>query len=94
MRHARRTDANQGEIVKVLRKLCPAVEITSDVGRGFPDLVIKTRRGTVLLVEVKDGTKPPSARALTPDEVAFAGRWLSSYVVVCNADEAIAAADR
>jgi len=64
------------------------------VGRGFSDLVVKTRAGTVLLVEVKDGKKPPSARALTPDEAAFANRWQASYVIVSSVDEAIAVSRR
>lgn len=74
----------------MLRSLCPTVEDTSDVGRGFPDLVVKTRAGTVLLVEVKDGQAPPSRQRLTPDEAAFANRWQSSYVIVSSVDEAIA----
>ena len=94
MRRRAAVDRNHAEIRKVLRDLCVAVEDTSDVGRGFPDLVVKTRRGTVLMVEVKDGSKPPSRRALTPDEQAFAGRWLSAYVVVSSVDEAIAVANR
>jgi len=90
----RRQDANHAQIRDTLRDLCIAVEDTSDVGRGFPDLIVKTRKGTVLLVEVKDGEAPPSRRALTPDEEAFAGRWLSSYVVVSSVGEAIALAAR
>lgn len=82
MRRARRVDANQGQIVAALRTAGCVVEITSDVGRGFPDLVVRTPRGTALLVEVKDGSKPPSARALTNDERAVALRWGTAYRVV------------
>lgn len=91
MRRARRTDSNHAEIRAVFRRLCPAVADTSDVGRGFPDLVVLCR-GRVLLVEVKDGSKPPSARRLTPDEEGFARRWGDSYRVVTSVDEAIALA--
>lgn len=92
MRRARRTDRNHAEIRSIFRSLCPAVEDTSDVGRGFPDLLIKTARGTVLLCEIKDGAKPPSQRALTSDELKVSLRWGASYVVVKSADEAIAVA--
>lgn len=81
---AKRPDGNQGEIVEVLRALGCLVEVTSDVGRGFPDLVVRTRRGTVLLIEVKDCRQPLGKRKLTPDELQFAARWGTSYVVVSS----------
>ncbi len=90
VRRAHRTDANHSQIRSVLRSLCPAVADTSHVGDGFADLVIKVRPGLVLLVEIKDGSKPPSARKLTPDEAAFARLWGDSYRVVTSVDEAIA----
>lgn len=70
MRYARAVDANQAAIVDALRKLGALVHSTARLGGGFPDLVVLWR-GVVLLVEVKDGRKPPSARKLTPDELAF-----------------------
>ena len=94
MRRARRVDRNHAEIRTVLRALGCEVEDLSDVGRGVPDLLVRTRQGTVLLVEVKDGEAPPSRRALTPDEAAFANRWASSYVIVSTVAEAIAASRR
>lgn len=89
MRRARRVDRNHGEIRAVFRSLCPAVEDLSDVGRGIPDLLIKTARGSIYLVEVKDGTKPPSARRLTDDEKRVALRWGHNYRVVESVDAAI-----
>ena len=89
MRRARRTDANQSAIVKSLRAAGCVVEVTSDVGRGFPDLVVRTPRGTVMLVEIKDGSLPPSRRALTPDELAFSKRWGVSYAVVETEGQAL-----
>jgi hypothetical protein len=62
------------------------------VGRGFPDLLVKTARGRVFLVEIKDGAKPPSARRLTEDELRMQVRWGASYVVITTADDAIALA--
>lgn len=82
MRRARRTDSNHAEVRDFLRKAGCVVEDTSDVGRGFPDLLVKTPKGAVLLVEIKDGSKPPSRRFLTEDERAVAVRWGESYRVV------------
>lgn len=48
--------------------------MTSQIGNGFPDLVVGFR-GKTLLLELKDGSKPPSARLLTPAEDAFRVRW-------------------
>lgn len=51
------------------------------VGDGFPDIVVGRYRQNVL-VEIKDGEKPPSKRALTPDEIEFRDGWLGWYEVV------------
>ena len=87
---AKRIDGNQGEIVKFLRKAGCVVEITSDVGRGFPDLVVRTPKGTIYLTELKDGSLPPSGKALTENERAVAVRWGTSYRVVYDLDGAAA----
>jgi hypothetical protein len=79
----RRIDANQPEIVEAFRQLGCEVAITSNLGHGFPDLIVgKPKRQKVVLVEVKDGSKPPSARKLTPDEQKFRDAWAGSYAVV------------
>lgn len=90
----RRQDANHHEIVDALRRNGCVVEITSDVGRGFPDCVVKTRSGTVLMVEIKDGTASPSQQQLTADELKFSERWGAAYVVVRSEDDARRAAMR
>lgn len=94
MRRARNIDANQPAVVMAFRQMGATVEVTSDVGRGFPDCVVRTRNGTVLMVEIKDGSKPPSRWQLSPDELKFAARWGTSYVVVKSEDEARRAAMR
>lgn len=93
MRGARR-DANHAEVREILREEGCEVEDTGDAGNGFPDLVVKTPRGTVILVEIKDGKKPPSARKLTDKEQKLAARWGSSYVVVEDELQARAVAKR
>lgn len=50
-----RTDKNQDEIVKYLRSKGVSVFIASQVGKGFPDLVIGFG-GITVLVEIKSGS--------------------------------------
>lgn len=69
---ARRTDSNHSALMADLRKAGFRVRDTSAVGQGFPDLVIFRPDCGVLLVEVKDGDKPPSRRKLTAAELEFA----------------------
>ena len=78
MAYAKKVDANQKEIVKAFRQLGAKVAITSSAGDGFPDLVVQYRYPSrklynleTLLVEVKDGAKPPSQRRLTPEQEVF-----------------------
>jgi hypothetical protein len=88
MRRAARVDANQAEIVKALRKIGATVQPLHAVGKGCPDLLVGWRQGNYLF-EVKDGAKPPSARALTPDEQDWIAGWRGPVVVVTSAMEAI-----
>lgn len=64
MRYARRVDANLDEIVTEFERAGCAVDRTN---RDW-DLTVQFG-GMTLLVEVKDGRKPPSARKLTRREV-------------------------
>ena len=81
MRRAARVDANQAEIVEALRAAGVSVLVLSQLGRGTPDLLLGTHMGNLLL-EVKDGAKPPSARKLTPDEERFFSTWRGPKAVV------------
>jgi hypothetical protein len=89
MRRAARVDANHGQIVAALRRMGASVEDASRMGRGCPDLLVGFR-GRTLLVEVKDGSKPPSDRRLTPDQVRWHERWRGHVAVVSSVDEAVA----
>lgn len=75
MRGAARVDDNQAEIVDALRRCGCLVEVLSRVGRGVPDLLVGTPRGRLIMIEVKDGKKPPSERRLTPDQREWHQRW-------------------
>jgi Holliday junction resolvase len=83
-----RTDSNQVEIVQALRKAGCTVTPTHMVGDGFPDLVVG-RNGVNHLLEIKDGAKPPSARALTKDEKKFHIEWRGVVEIVYSIDDAL-----
>ncbi len=88
MRQAARIDTNQNEIVQALRAVGASVAITSMVGHGFPDIVVGYRQRNYL-IEIKDGSKPPSKRRLTSDEQEFFDLWRGSVFVANNSDEAL-----
>lgn len=85
-----RIDNNQPDIVKVLRQAGASVAVTSNAGKGFPDIVVGYL-GVNLLMEIKDGEKPPSQRKLTPDEQKFKDNWLGTYIVVNSVNDALSA---
>lgn len=86
MSRAKRVDANQHIIVSAFRKLGYSVAITSGLGDGFPDAVVG-KHGINLLVEIKDGCKPPSKRKLTEHEEKFRDGWLGQYCIVETLDD-------
>jgi hypothetical protein len=88
VRRAAKVDANHGDVVAHLRKLGWSVESTARLGGGFPDLIVGKWRKFCALIEVKDGSKSPSARKLTPDEQAFAERWTGPYIVALSGEDA------
>lgn len=70
MRHAKRVDRNHAEVKAALKLAGWQVTDLSHIGHGVPDLfAIKPREDRAEFIEVKDGTKAPSARKLTEDEV-------------------------
>jgi len=93
MRRQARVDANQAEIVEALRKIGASVQPLHAVGQGCPDLLVGWR-GIVSLLEVKDGSKPPSARKLTEDQVKWHAEWRGQVAVVENVEQAIEAITR
>lgn len=90
---APKVDANQGEIVEALRKVGCSVQLLHMVGKGCPDLLVGWQ-GLNIAIEVKDGSKPPSARKLTPDQQQWHDTWRGQVTVVCSADEALKAVIR
>lgn len=90
MRRAAKVDANQSEIVAALRSIGVTVQPLHAVGGGVPDLLCGWQ-GENYLLEVKDGSKPPSARRLTTDQVKWHGDWRGQKAVVCSVIEALEA---
>jgi len=91
MRRSAKRDANEPEIIAALRAVGCLVQPLS--APGVPDLLVWSpwHRALVLL-EVKDGSKPASARKLTSDQVAWHKAWDGAPVfVVTNVDDAIEA---
>lgn len=93
MRRAAKVDANQPDIVRDLERIGCSVFRLSNVGKGVSDLLVGYR-GKNILIEVKDGSKPPSARKLTPDQVIFRAEWRGQYDVAESVEQAISIVTR
>ena len=88
MRLAARTDANQADIVKALLDIGASVHILAGVGQGCPDLLVGLA-GRNFLLEVKNGSKPPSKRKLTPAEAEWHAEWRGQVCVVESVEAAL-----
>lgn len=88
MRRVCRTDANQDLIVKALRQHGCTVQPIHTIGKGAPDLIVGYG-GSNYLIEIKDGSKPPSKQRLTEDELIWHGQWKGQVAVVASLEEAI-----
>lgn len=89
MRRAAKVDANQRELVSALRALGCSVQPLHAVGGGVPDLLVGVR-GENFLIEVKDGSKPPSERRLTPAQTEWHASWRGSVAVLDSVDAVLA----
>lgn len=90
MRRAAKVDANQSDIVSAARKMGCTVQPLHTVGSGCPDLLVGIN-GANYLWEVKDGSRPPSERKLTPDQIKWHENWRGHVIVIKSVDEAIQA---
>lgn len=80
-----RADANQPAIVHRLRELNARVTSTSQVGGGFPDLVVRFM-GRTILMEVK-----MPGEGLNKDQAEFWAEWNGGELyIVRSPDEAAA----
>lgn len=91
VRRAAKVDANHGEVVNALRAVGCSVLSLAAVGNGCPDLLVCVPWNRRLhLIEVKDGSRPPSERKLTDDQVKFHASWKGPIHVVMNVEQALA----
>lgn len=84
MRRAARRDDNEKEIIAAMREAGAYVKAIND--EGLFDLLV-SYRGETMLIEVKDGAKPPSARRLTEAEQKFHDEWPGSDLYIINSVE-------
>lgn len=95
---AHRVDANQPDIVRALRQAGASVAITSDLGHGYPDLLVGFRpsvawilaQPTPLRISLPMEIKTLRGR-LTPEEADWHASWEGSVVVVRSVAEALVA---
>ena len=85
MRLAARRDANEDQVVSALQACGAYVKKIN--GSGEFDLLV-WYRGYTLLLEIKDGRKPPSAQALTPAEEKFHREWPGDNLHIVNSVDA------
>ncbi len=88
MRRAAKVDANQSALARLFRAMGCSVKSTAAVGDDFPDLAIGCS-GVTALVEIKDGSKPPSKQKLSEGQQKFQDTWQGLTAVVRNEEEAI-----
>lgn len=82
MRPYFRKDKNHNTIAKTFSNAGFSVFDTSQVGYGFPDMVI-AKRGVSALIEVKS-----TYGVLTPNQVKFISNWQGEVYVIRSVDEA------
>lgn len=89
MRRAAKKDDNHANVVDALRQIpgCTVQDLAA-VGNGCPDLLVGFR-GRNLCLEIKDGSKPPSHRRLTPEQVVWHHEWRGQVVVVEDVEQAV-----
>lgn len=90
MRHIARVDGNHREIVDGLRNVGASVQSLATIGKGCPDILVGFR-GVNYVMEIKDGSKPPSGRKLTPDESKWHLTWRGQVCVVESLQDALIA---
>ena len=83
-------DANHPAIVDALTRCgCTVVDLAA-VGAGVPDILVGVG-GHNFLLEIKDGTRAPSARKLRETQVEFIATWRGHTAVVTDVPQALAA---
>jgi Holliday junction resolvase len=90
MRRAAKIDGNHEEVVSALRKAGAVVQSLAAIGKGCPDILCAFR-GNLFLLEVKDGSKPPSKQRLTTDQQQWHQAWGALVEIVNSPEQALRA---
>lgn len=88
MRLKAKVDKNQPEIVNLFRSFGCSVQHLHVIGRGCPDILVG-QNGLNYLVEIKDGSLPPSAQKLTVDEFDWHKLWRGQVCIVRSKTDVI-----
>ncbi len=88
MRRAAKVDANHGDVVQGLIDFGASVTSLAAVGNGCPDLLVGFK-GCNVLLEIKDGSLPPSARKFKPKQKTWHAAWRGKAHVVNSLEEAL-----
>ena len=83
---AAKIDANHEAVVIALRAAGATVQSLAGVGNGVPDLLVGYQ-GKTLLMEIKDGKKPPSARLLTEDQLRWHREWNGGALAIVDSPD-------
>jgi hypothetical protein len=89
VRRAAKVDANHSLIVGALISCGATVQSLAVIGKGCPDILIGWK-GSNYLVEIKDGSKPPSKRELNPDQCKWHANWRGHVMVIESVEQALA----
>lgn len=84
-RIAARKDANHKDIVKLFRGLGWYVLDIAQL-KNCCDIIV-SKHGESIAIEIKDGSKPPSARKLSVGEQKFKDEWKGKYSIVINEED-------
>lgn len=88
MRKYGRKDDSHNELSAAFERLGCSVADLSALGGGIGDALIGYG-GLCILCEYKTGSKPPSARKLTPAQQKFRMNWTGGYRLVENLDHVL-----
>lgn len=78
-KYAKRVDSNQKEIINAFKKMGASVFDASNIGLGFPDLLVGIG-GRTVLVEIKSSEKAKFTEA----QLKFMSEWKGSAVSRIN----------
>jgi len=71
---SKKIDSNHNVIVDGLRAVGAEAQSLASIGKGCVDVLV-AYRGAWYVAEIKDGSKPRSRQALTPDEIKWHERF-------------------